>query len=272
MRIVKSKIDNGDNAMHNVMHRLSRTFLYLRRYEMRLEGKVAVITGGSRGIGKAIAATFAKEGAKVISFDRTAEPSGNENIENYMGDVTDREGIEKFYGYAIEKYGKVDILINNAGVTKDALIQKMTEDMWDFVIDINLKGVFNMTQFIATHMMDKGYGSIVNISSVVGEYGNIGQSNYAATKAGVIGMTKTWAKEFSRKGQNVRVNAIAPGYINTEMMQTVPDKVLDPIRQKTMLGRLGEPQEIANAALFLASDESSFITGHVLSVNGGLRL
>jgi len=148
----------------------------------------------------------------------------------------------------------------------------MTEEMWDAVINVNLKGVFNMAQFIGPVMMEQGQGSIINIASVVGEYGNVGQSNYAATKAGVIGLMKTWAKEFSRKGAAVRVNSIAPGYVNTEMMKTVPDKVLDPIREKTMLGRLGEPQEIANAVLFLASDESSFITGHNLSVNGGLRL
>jgi 3-oxoacyl-[acyl-carrier protein] reductase len=148
----------------------------------------------------------------------------------------------------------------------------MTEDMWDAVINVNLKGVFNITQAVAPQMIEQKKGSIINIASVVGEYGNIGQSNYAATKAGVIALAKTWAKEFSRKGEAVRVNSVAPGYVNTEMMQTVPDKVLDPIRAKTMLGRLGEPQEIANAVLFLASDESSFVTGHNLSVNGGLRL
>lgn len=151
------------------------------------------------------------------------------------------------------------------------MIQKMTEDMWDAVIDINLKGVFNLTQLIGPMMMAQNKGSIINIASVVGEYGNVGQTNYAATKAGIIGMTKTWAKEFARKGAAVRVNSVAPGYVNTDMMKTVPDKVLDPIRQ-TMLGRLGEPEEIAAAVLFLGSDEASFITGHNLSVNGGLRL
>ena len=144
--------------------------------------------------------------------------------------------------------------------------------MWDLVIDVNLKGVFNLTQAVAPVMLEQKTGSIINIASVVGEYGNVGQSNYAATKAGVIGLAKTWAKEFARKGEAIRVNSVAPGYVNTDMMKTVPDKVLDPIRAKTMLGRLGEPQEIANAVLFLASDEASFITGHNLSVNGGLRL
>ncbi len=239
---------------------------------MRLKDKVAIITGASRGIGKEIAVTFANQGAKVISFDVTDLDYSHDNIEGFVGDVSKREEIVAFFEKVVSKYGYVDILVNNAGITRDALIHKMTEDMWDLVIDINLKGVFNFLQIVGPHMMEQGRGSIVNISSVVGEYGNVGQTNYAATKAGVIGMTKTLAKEFARKGQQVRVNAIAPGYINTEMMATVPDKVLDPIRQKTMLGRLGEPSEIANAALFLCSDESSYVTGHTLSVNGGLRL
>lgn len=239
---------------------------------MRLKDKVAIVTGGSQGIGRAISETFAKEGAKVIAADMNAVQFDDANIESYVLNVTDRAGIEAFVKEIKEKYGKIDILVNNAGITKDALIHKMTEDMWDAVIAVNLKGVFNMAQAIGPVMMEQGAGSIINIASVVGEYGNVGQSNYAATKAGVIGMMKTWAKEFARKGAAVRVNSIAPGYVNTEMMKTVPDKVLDPIREKTMLGRLGEPQEIANAALFLASDESSFVTGHNLSVNGGLRL
>lgn len=239
---------------------------------MRLKDKVAVVTGGSQGIGRSICETFAREGAKVIAVDMNVAEFENENIKGYALNVTDRSAIEAFYNFAVAEYGRVDILVNNAGITRDALINKMTEDMWDAVINVNLKGVFNMTQIAGPLMMEQGSGSIINIASVVGEYGNVGQSNYAATKAGVIGMMKTWAKEFSRKGAAVRVNSVAPGYVNTEMMKTVPDKVLDPIREKTMLGRLGEPQEIANAVLFLASDESSFITGHNLSVNGGLRL
>ena len=239
---------------------------------MRLQGKVAVVTGGAQGIGRAISETFEREGAKVIAVDMQEATFESENIKGYALNVTDRNAIAEFFNWAVAEYGKIDILVNNAGITRDGLINKMTEEMWDLVIDVNLKGVFNMAQVIGPHMMDKGQGSIINIASVVGEYGNVGQTNYAATKAGVIGMAKTWAKEFSRKGAAVRVNSVAPGYVNTEMMKTVPDKVLDPIREKTMLGRLGEPQEIANACLFLASDESSFITGHNLSVNGGLRL
>ena len=238
----------------------------------RLEGKVAVVTGGAQGIGRCICETFAKEGAQVIAVDMSEMDYTCENVTGYKLNVTKRDEIEKFIKDAVEKYGHIDVLVNNAGITRDALIHKMTEDMWDVVIDVNLKGVFNLTQAIAPLMIEQKKGSIVNISSVVGEYGNIGQSNYAATKAGVIALAKTWAKEFSRKGEAVRVNSVAPGYVNTDMMKTVPDKVLDPIRAKTMLGRLGEPEEIANAVLFLASDESSFITGHNLSVNGGLRL
>lgn len=239
---------------------------------MRVKDKVVIVTGGARGIGKAICEAFANEGAQVISMDMTPLTYNHERVVGYEGNVLDREYLKNFVEEVKEKYGKVDVLVNNAGITKDALIQKMTEDMWDAVIDINLKGVFNLTQLIGPMMMEKGKGSIINIASVVGEYGNVGQTNYAATKAGIIGMSKTWAKEFARKGAAVRVNSVAPGYANTDMMKTVPDKVLDPIRQKTMLGRLGEPEEIAAAVLFLGSDEASFITGHNLSVNGGLRL
>ncbi len=241
---------------------------------MRLSGKIAIVTGGSRGIGRAICEKFAAEGAKmVIATASTSVPKFEQaNIVGYQVNATDRKSVEDFVKDVYEKYGTIDILVNNAGITRDGLINKMTDEMWDEVINVNLKGVYMLTQLVAPIMMEKGKGSIINVSSVVGEYGNVGQTNYAATKAGVIGMMKSWAKEFSRKGAAVRVNSIAPGFINTDMMKTVPDKVLDPIREKTMLGRLGEPEEIADAALFLASDESSFITGHNLSVNGGLRL
>lgn len=238
----------------------------------RLEGKVAVVTGGAQGIGQCICETFAREGAQVIAVDMSDLSYVCENVEGYKLNVTKRTDIEQFIEETVRKYGHIDILVNNAGITRDALINKMTEEMWDLVIDVNLKGVFNLTQAVAPVMLEQKTGSIINIASVVGEYGNVGQSNYAATKAGVIGLAKTWAKEFARKGEAIRVNSVAPGYVNTDMMKTVPDKVLDPIRAKTMLGRLGEPQEIANAVLFLASDEASFITGHNLSVNGGLRL
>ena len=239
---------------------------------MRLENKVAVITGGARGLGAAMAELFAKEGARVIAVDLGDATFENPNIELYKLNITDSVACKEFYDYAIEKYGHVDILVNNAGITKDSMTRKMTDDQWDLVIDINLKGVFNLTRYVGPFMEEMGGGSIINISSVVGEYGNIGQANYAASKAGVIGLTKTWAKEFARKGVPVRCNAIAPGYIMTDMMKTVPEDLLKKFAGLTMLGRLGQPEEIAKAALFLASDDSSYVTGHVLSVNGGMRL
>lgn len=239
----------------------------------RMEGKVAIVTGGARGIGKQIVDTFVKEGAKkVISVDMAMGQSESECVKDVVLNVTDRESISRFVEEVKNEFGQVDVLVNNAGITRDALVNKLDEDDWNLVIDVNLKGVFNLTQAIVPMMLEKGKGSIVNISSVVGVYGNIGQTNYAATKAGVIGMSYTWAKEFTRKGAAIRTNVIAPGYIQTEMMETVPEKVLQPIRQKTPLQRLGTPQEIANAVLFLASDESSFVNGHVLEVTGGLRL
>ena len=239
----------------------------------RMEGKVAIVTGGARGIGKQIVDTFVKEGAKkVISVDMSMGQSESEFVKDVVLNVTDRESISRFVEEVKNEFGQVDVLVNNAGITRDALVNKLEEDDWNLVIDVNLKGVFNLTQAIVPMMLEKGKGSIVNISSVVGVYGNIGQTNYAATKAGVIGMSYTWAKEFTRKGAAIRTNVIAPGYIQTEMMETVPEKVLQPIRQKTPLQRLGTPQEIANAVLFLASDESSFVNGHVLEVTGGLRL
>jgi len=242
---------------------------------MRLQGKTAVITGGSKGLGEAMAKLFAANGAKIIACDMN-DPSESaaalENTEFYKLNVTDAEACREFTAYAAEKYKKIDILVNNAGITKDGMTRKMSDEMWDAVIAVNLKGVFNMTRFIGPHMEDTGGGSIINISSIVGEYGNIGQVNYAASKAGLIGMTKTWAKEFARKGVQVRCNAIAPGYIMTDILKTVPQELLDKFAAQTMLGRLGQPDDVANAALFLASEESSYITGSVLSVNGGMRL
>jgi 3-oxoacyl-[acyl-carrier protein] reductase len=239
---------------------------------MRLQGKVAVVTGGAKGLGQAMAETFAREGAKVIAVDMMELTYENPNVEFYKLNVASSEDVAKFFAFAIEKYGKVDILVNNAGITRDAMTRKMTDEQFDLVISVNLKGVFNMTRVFGPAMEDKGYGSIINIASIVGVFGNIGQANYAASKAGVIGMTKTWAKEFARKGANVRVNAIAPGYIMTDMMKTVPAELLEKFAKMTMIGRLGQPQEIADATLYLASDESSYVTGQVLEVNGGMRL
>ena len=238
----------------------------------RLEGKVAVVTGGSRGLGQAICERFASEGAKVVAVDMAELAYKNDNVEFYKLNVTSPEDINKFKEYMIEKYHKVDILVNNAGITRDAMTRKMTDEMWDLVINVNLKGVFNMVRAFGPLMEENNYGSIINISSVVGVFGNIGQANYAASKAGVIGLTKTWAKEFARKGAKVRCNAIAPGYIMTDMLKTVPEDLLEKFAKLTMLGRLGQPNEIASAAAFLASDDASYVTGQVLEVNGGMRL
>ena len=239
---------------------------------MKLKDKVAVVTGGSRGLGQAMAELFVKEGAKVIAVDMGDMAYENESVEYYNLNVTDAQGCKEFYDYAIEKYGKIDILINNAGITRDALTRKMTDEQWDLVIDVNLKGVFNLTRYFGPHMQANQSGSIINISSVVGVFGNIGQANYAATKAGLLGLTKTWAKEFALKGGNVRVNAIAPGYTMTDILKTVPQDLLDKFASMTMLNRLGQPDEIATVALFLASDDASYITGQTISVDGGMRL
>lgn len=240
--------------------------------EMRLEGKVAIVTGGAKGLGEAMARKFAKEGAKVIAGDMVPLTYEEENVEHFQINVTKTQDCEKIFNYAVEKYGKVDILVNNAGITRDSLTRKMTDEMWDLVLDVNLKGVFNLTRLIGPHMQANKTGSIINISSVVGVFGNIGQANYAATKAGIIGLTKTWAKEFALKGGNVRVNAIAPGYTMTDILKTVPQELLDKFAAMTMLGRLGQPDEIASVALFLASEEASYVTGQVLQADGGMRL
>ncbi len=239
---------------------------------MRLEGKVAIVTGAAKGLGGEMAQLFSKEGAKVIAADMSPLSYEAENVEYYPLNVTDSAACEALFNHARETYGRIDILVNNAGITKDALTRKMTEEQWDVVLDVNLKGVFNLTRHVGPYMQAQGSGSIINISSVVGVFGNIGQANYAATKAGLIGLTKTWAKEFSMKGGNVRVNAIAPGYTMTDILKTVPQEMLDKFAAMTMLGRLGQPHEIASAALFLASDESGYITGQVLQVDGGMRL
>ena len=239
---------------------------------MRLQNKVAIVTGGAKGLGGEMAQLFAKEGAKVIAVDMSELSYENVNVEGYILNVTNRDDVEKFFNYTVEKYGQIDILVNNAGITRDSLTRKMTDEMWDTVIDVNLNGVYNLTKHVGPFMMKQGSGSIINISSIVGEYGNIGQANYSATKSALYGLTKTWAKEFSRKGAAVRVNSISPGYIMTDILKTVPQDLLDKFAKMTMLKRLGQPHEIANAALFLASDESSYVTGHNLSANGGMRL
>ncbi len=239
---------------------------------MRLKGKVAVVTGGAQGIGMEIAKEFAREGAKVIACDMGEMKYEMKNVEFYKLNVTDVEGCQKFFNDMVEKHEKIDILVNNAGITRDSMTRKMTDEQWNLVLDVNLKGVFNLVRYIGPQMEKIGGGSIINISSVVGVFGNIGQANYAATKAGILGLTKTWAKEFARKGVPVRVNAIAPGYCMTDILKTVPQELLDKFAAMTMLKRLGQPEEIAKVALFLASSEASYITGQTIQADGGMRL
>ncbi|MEM1126617.1 MAG: 3-oxoacyl-ACP reductase FabG [Bacteroidota bacterium] len=245
----------------------------------RLADRVALITGGSRGIGRATADCFAAEGAAVALVD-LHEDTGQEAAQAIQAqggqavfiqaDVTDPEAMQEAAATTHDALGGLDILVNNAGITRDATVRKMTEDAFDQVIDVNLKGVYNATKAVIPYLVDQQYGRILNAASVVALYGNFGQTNYVASKAAVIGMTKTWARELGRKG--ITVNAVAPGFISTDMIGSVPDKVLDTFRDKTPLQRLGVPVDIANAYLFLASEEASFITGTVLSVDGGLVL
>jgi len=237
-----------------------------------LTGKVAIVTGASQGIGLKIAEIFLDNGAKVIGVDYAHENGLENGIEYIKADVSKLSECESIFHKVADKYGRIDVLVNCAGITRDALTKKMTEEQFDAVISVNLKGVWNMTRYIGPYMQEHKGGSIINISSVVGFYGNVGQSNYAATKAGVVGMTKSWAKEFSFKDGNVRVNAIAPGYCMTAMMDTVPEKLLEQFKGQTLLGRLGEPEEIAKVALFLASDLSSYVTGTTIHADGGMRL
>lgn len=248
---------------------------------MRLEGKVCIITGAASGIGRAASLLFAKEGATVCACD-VSEQALKKLVEDaqglagtidpYLLNVTNREQVFKTVEQIANKYGKIDVLVNNAGITRDALLVKMTEEEWNAVISVNLTGVFNMTQAVAPYMMKAQKGSIINTSSIVGIYGNIGQTNYAATKAGVIAMTKTWAKELARKGTQIRVNVVAPGFIRTPMTEKVPEKIIEAVVSRTPLARMGEPEEVANVYLFLASDESSYITGQVIGVDGGLTI
>jgi 3-oxoacyl-[acyl-carrier protein] reductase len=248
---------------------------------MRLEDKVCVITGGAAGIGKATAILFAGQKAKVIicDIDQDQGEAAAEEIgaDFYPVNVADRQAVQEFIDEVINKYERVDVLVNNAGILRDGLLVKvkegqlvkqMAEEDFDIVIDVNLKGVFNCTQAVAPYMINQGSGVILSASSVVGLDGNFGQTNYVATKAGVVGMTRVWARELGRYG--IRVNVVAPGFIATEMVQAMPEKTLEAMKARTPLPRLGQPEDVANAYLFLASDEASFVSGAVLRVDGGI--
>lgn len=237
-----------------------------------LKDKVVILSGGTSGIGYAAALRMAQAGATVYACARHEKTFDNPNIIYHELDVTSRESCEKLFNDVVAAHGKIDVVVADAGITADSLTVKMTDDAFDRVINTNLKGVFNMIRFIGPYMEKQGWGSIITVSSIVGEYGNIGQANYAASKAGLIGMTKSWAKEFARKGVPVRANVVAPGYILTDMVKTVPENLLNQFAGQTMLKRLGEPHEVAEVIAFLASDASSYVTGTVIDVNGGMRL
>ncbi|MBO0960060.1 beta-ketoacyl-ACP reductase [Neobacillus sp. MM2021_6] len=241
---------------------------------MKLEGKVAIITGGAGGLGKETCLLFSSEGAHVVVADyhkNLAEETAREINGLGLGvDVSQRCQVDRMVNEVLEQYGKIDILINNAGITQDSTLVKMTEEQWNQVVSINQTGVFHCTQAVVPHMVKEGFGKIINTSSIVGRMGNFGQTNYAATKAAVIAMTQTWAKELGRKGINV--NAVAPGFIMTPMTEKMPEKVLTGMKEKVSLQRLGTPRDIANTYLFLASDDASYINGAVIPVDGGLSI
>ena len=246
---------------------------------MRLAHKIAIVTGAAQGIGLATALKFAREGAVVIVCDRQAEAVAaavaqcqalGAQAEGHTVDVTQRDQVDAMVAAVKVQHGRIDVLVNNAGITRDARLQKMTLEQFDAVIDVNLRGVFHCAQAVADTMVLQGSGVILNASSVVGIYGNFGQTNYAAAKFGVIGFTKTWSRELGPKG--VRVNAVAPGFVETPILSTIPDKVLQEMCAEVPLRRLGQPEEIANVYAFLASDEASYVNGAVIEVSGGLTV
>lgn len=256
--------------------------------DQKFAGKVVLITGAAAGIGKATALAFAKEGASVAGWDISGKAAeGFETEIREAGgkalfqvvNVTDSAGVEAAVSEVIEKWGRIDVLINNAGIVRDAQLVKMNgkgavismlEESWDAVIDVNLKGVFLVTRTVVPHMIRQGGGAILSAASVVGLQGNFGQTNYVASKAGVIGMTRTWARELGR--YNIRVNAVAPGFIATDMMKSIPPEVLNRMVIQTPMGRMGTPEDVANAYVWLASDQASFVHGTVLSIDGGVVL
>ncbi|PRY06890.1 3-oxoacyl-ACP reductase FabG [Paraburkholderia sp. BL25I1N1] len=246
---------------------------------MRLNGKVTIVTGAGQGIGAATALKFAKEGARVavcdVNHDAVSQvaaachAAGSQAL-CFTLDVTNRAAVDGMVADVRERFRQIDVLVNNAGITRDARLQKMTLQQFDDVIDVNLRGVFHAAQAVVETMIAQGSGVILNASSVVGLYGNYGQTNYAAAKFGVIGFTKTWSRELGPKG--IRVNAIAPGFIDTPILSTVPREVLAKMREQVPLRRLGTPEEIANIYAFLASDEASYINGAVIEASGGMTL
>lgn len=246
---------------------------------MHLKGQVTLITGGARGIGKSIAEKFADNGSDLVIVDvnedaaiETAAEMEKKGIKAIAikADVSSADEVEAMFQKVVEDFGKIDILVNNAGVTRDNLLLRMKESEWDLVININLKGVFLCTKSAVKRMSKARSGCIVNVASIVGQMGNAGQANYTASKGGVIALTKTTAREFAARG--IRANAVAPGFINTDMTKSLPEPVKEDMLSRIPVGKMGESEDIANAVLFLASPMSAYITGHVLSVNGGMLM
>lgn len=247
---------------------------------MKLEGKVAIVTGASRGIGKEIAIFLAKEGANVVVNYSGSEAKAKATMDEiislgrkamiYQCDVSNMTDVQEMVKETIHEFGKLDILVNNAGITRDNLLMRMKEDEWDDVLNINLKGVFNCIKAVSRQMMKQRSGRIINISSVVGASGNPGQANYSAAKAGVFGLTKTSAMELASRG--ITVNAIAPGFIRTDMTDQLPEETKEAMLKQIPLGTFGEVSDIANLTVFLSSDESKYITGQTLHVNGGMYM
>lgn len=254
--------------------------------DIGLRNKVVVVTGASAGIGRATALRFAEEGARVAAWDVNEKGSdaligelqqaGGEALFRAVS-VTDTKSVEAAVHEVVARWGRIDVLVNNAGIVRDSQLVKwkegnvtgmMSDEQWDAVINVNLKGVFNCTRAVTPHMIKQGGGVILSASSVVGLYGNFGQTNYVATKAGVIGMTRTWARELGK--YKIRVNAVAPGFVATEILKSMPEKVIESMVSHTPIGRIGQPEDIANAYVWLASDQASWIHGTVLSVDGGL--
>ena len=246
---------------------------------MRLKDKVAIITGSARGIGQATAWKFAAEGAKVVVCDLERKGvdevvsqiiAGGGQAIGFTVNVTDKASIAAMVKGVIDKHGRIDVLVNNAGIVDDAMFRKMSDEQFERVIDINLKGTYNCARAVVDIMLAQNAGVILNASSVVGLYGNFGQTNYAASKFGVIGMAKTWARELGRKG--IRANAVCPGFVETTILKSIPQKVMQSMIDRVPLGRLAKPEEIANTYAFLASDEASYINGAVIEVSGGATI
>ncbi len=247
---------------------------------MKLQDKVAIVTGGAQGIGKAISLALAGEGAKICFVDvqeesarlTSEEVAGDKKVETMAlkADVSKFAETEEMAKKVLDKFGRIDILINNAGITRDNLLMRMSDEEWDLVLSVNLKGVFNCSKAVVRSMFKQHSGKIVNIASVVGQMGNKGQANYAASKGGVIALTKTCAQEFASR--NLQVNAIAPGFIRTKMTESLSQEVKDTLAKQIPLGRLGEPEDVAKAALFLSSADADYITGQVIAVNGGMYM